>query len=151
MDNTHSFVPVTDVFWDGSSQSVNPNEILPVNVLSPQPGAFATGDGITSTNQALGPRGLTGSVVPTLSVITSTVSRTVNSSGSLFSVPGQSMGITRLNNIQAPVVSSGCIAATGFTPSQHYWPGFHTNTLPHGPQYNPHPYGFPWYHPLLLR
>jgi hypothetical protein len=34
-----------------------------------------------------------GGVIPTLSIVTSTVSRSVNSSGSLYPVPGQSMGI----------------------------------------------------------
>ena len=60
-----------------------------------------------------------GGVIPTLSIVTSTVSRPVNSSGSLNPVPGQSMGIN-LPSTRPPIVSSGSLSATGF-PTAYNW------------------------------
>ena len=60
-----------------------------------------------------------GGVIPTLSIVTSTVSRSVNSSGSLNPVPGQSMGIN-LPSTRPPIVSSGSLSATGF-PTAYNW------------------------------
>jgi hypothetical protein len=54
-----------------------------------------------------------GGVITTLSIVTSTVSRSVNSSGSLNPVPGQSMGIN-LPSTRPPITSSGSLSATGF-------------------------------------
>jgi hypothetical protein len=60
-----------------------------------------------------------GGVIPTLSIVTSTVSRSVNSSGALNPVPGQSMGIN-LPSTRPPIVSSGSLSATGF-PTAYNW------------------------------
>jgi hypothetical protein len=60
-----------------------------------------------------------GGVIPTLSIVTSTVSRSVNSSGSLNPVPGQSMGINLPSTIP-PVISSGSLSATGFSTAYNW-------------------------------
>ena len=54
-----------------------------------------------------------GGVIPTVSIVTSTVSRSVNSSGSLNPVPGQSTGIN-LPSARPPIVNRGSLTATGF-------------------------------------
>ena len=60
-----------------------------------------------------------GVAIPTLSIVASTVSRSVNSSGSLNPVPGQSMGIN-LPSTRPPIVSSGSLSVTGF-PTAYNW------------------------------
>jgi hypothetical protein len=60
-----------------------------------------------------------GGVIPTLSIVTSTVSRLVNSSGSLNPVPGQSMGIN-LPSTRPSIISSGYLSSTGF-PTAYNW------------------------------
>jgi hypothetical protein len=58
-------------------------------------------------------------LIPTLSIVTSTVSRSVNSSGSLNPVPDQSMGIN-LSSTRPPIVSSGSLLVNGF-PTAYNW------------------------------
>ena len=60
-----------------------------------------------------------GGIIPTLSIVTSTVSRSVNSSGSLNPEPGQSMGINLPSTIP-PIISIGSLSATGF-PTAYNW------------------------------
>jgi hypothetical protein len=77
----------TDAFWDGSF----PNPMVgslnnPTSTLSSiRPEASAAGAGHSLHSQDLGPVPVVpgGGVIPTLSIVTSTVSRSVNSSGSL--------------------------------------------------------------------
>ena len=86
----------TDAFWDGSVPnpisvgSDNPSLSIP----STRPEASAAGAGDTLHGQDLGPVSVVsrGGVIPTLSTVTTTVSRSVNSSGSLNPIPGQSHG-----------------------------------------------------------
>ena len=107
----------TDAFWDGSVPNpmvgslTNPTSSLP----SIRPEASAAGAGHSLHSQDLGPVPVVpvGEVIPTLSIVTSTVSRSVNSSGSLNPVPGHLMGIN-LPSTSPPIVSSGSLSATGF-------------------------------------
>ena len=102
----------TDAFWDGSV----PNPMVgslnnPTSSLSSiRPEASAAGAGHSLHSQDLGPVPVVpgGGVIPTLSLVTSTVSRSVNSSGSLNPVPGQSMGFN-LPSARPPIVSRGTV------------------------------------------
>jgi hypothetical protein len=94
----------------------------PTSTLSSiRPEASAAGAGHSLHSQDLGPVPVVpgGGVIPTLSIVTSTVSRLVNSSGSLNLVPGQSMGIN-LPSARPPIVSSGSLSATGL-PTAYNW------------------------------
>jgi hypothetical protein len=113
----------TDAFWDGSV----PNPMVgslnnPTSSLSSiRPEASAAGAGHSLHSQDLGhvPVVPGGEVIPTLSIVTSTVSRSVNSSCSLNPVPGQSMGIN-LSSTRLPIVSSGSLSVNGF-PTAYNW------------------------------
>ena len=124
--NTSSpYFPITgtDTFWDGSV----PNPMIgslnnPTSSLSSiRPEASAAGTGHSLHSRDLGPVPVVpgGGVIPTLSIVTSTVSRSVNSSGSLNPVPGQSMGIN-LPSTRPPIISSGSLSSTGF-PTAYNW------------------------------
>ena len=124
--NTSSpYFPITGTyaFRDGSV----PNPMIgslynPTSSLSSiRHEASAAGAGHSLHRQDLGPVPVVpgGGVVPTLSIVTSTVSRSVNSSGSLNPVPGQSMGIN-LPITRPPIISSGSLSATGF-PTAYNW------------------------------
>ena len=91
------------------------------NLSSIRPEVSAAGAGHSLHSRDLGPVPVVpgGGVIPTLSIVTSTVSRSVNSSGSLNPVPGQSMGIN-LPSTRPPIISSGSFSATGF-PTAYYW------------------------------
>ena len=94
----------------------------PTSTLSSiRPEASAAGAGHSLHSQDLGPVPVVpgGGVIPTLSIVTSTVSRSVNSSGSLNLVPGQSMGIN-LPSARPPIVSSGSLSATGFSTAYNW-------------------------------
>ena len=88
--------------------------LVPLITLPPVCPAFV----LRLHSQDLGPVPVVpgGGVIPTLSIVTSTVSRSVNSSGSLNHVPGQSMGI----NLPSTSISSGSLSATGF-PTAYNW------------------------------
>ena len=86
--------------------------VCPAFVLRPQQQAL----GVICTVKPVVPGG---GIIPTLSIVTSTVSRSVNSSGSLNPVPGQSMGINRPST-RPPIVSNGSISATVF-PTAYNW------------------------------
>ena len=119
----HFPITGTDAFWDGSV----PNPMIgslnnPTSSLSSiRPEASAAGAGHSLHSQDLGPVPVVpgGGVIPTLSIVTSTVSRSVNSSGSLNPVPGQSMGIN-LPSTRPPIISSGSLSSTGF-PTAYNW------------------------------
>ena len=113
----------TDAFWDGSV----PNPMIgslnnPTSSLSSIcPEASAAGAGHSLHSRDLGPVPVVpgGGVIPTLSIVTSTASRSVNSSGSLNPIPGQSMGIN-LPSTRPPIISSGSLSSTGF-PTAYNW------------------------------
>ena len=124
-NTSSSYFPITgtDAFWDGSVPnpmiaSLN-NHISSLSSIRPEASAAGTGHSLHS--QDLGPVHVVpgGVAIPTLSIVASTVSRSVNSSGSLNPVPGQSMGIN-LPSTRPPVVSSGSLSATGF-PTAYNW------------------------------
>jgi hypothetical protein len=91
------------------------------SLSSIRPEASAAGAVHYLHSQDLGPVPVVpgGGVITTLSIVTSTVSRSVNSSGSLNPVPGQSMGIN-LPSTRPPIISSGSLSATGF-PTAYNW------------------------------
>jgi hypothetical protein len=91
------------------------------SLSSIRPEASAAGAGHSLHSRDLGPVPVVpgGGVIPTLSIVTSTVSRSVNSSASLNPVPGQSMGIN-LPSTRPPIISSGSFSATGF-PTAYNW------------------------------
>ena len=91
--------------------------LVPLITLPPVCPAFV----LRLHSQDLGPVPVVpgGRVIPTLSIVTSTVSRSVNYSGSLNPVPGQLMGIN-LPSTRPPVISSGSLSATGF-PTAYNW------------------------------
>jgi hypothetical protein len=94
----------------------------PISSLSSiRPEASAAGAGHSLHSQNLGPVPVVpgGGVLHTLFIVTSTVSRSVNSSGSLNPVPGQSMGINLPSTIP-PIISSGSLSATGL-PTAYNW------------------------------
>ena len=124
--NTSSlYFPITgtDAFCDGSV----PNPMIgslnnPTSSLSSiRPEASAAGAGHSLHSRDLGPVPVVpkGEVIPTLSIVTSTVSRSVNSSGSLNPVPGQSMGIN-LPSTRPPIISSGSLSSTRL-PTAYNW------------------------------
>ena len=111
--NTSSlYFPITgtDAFWDGSV----PNPMIG-SLNNPTSSVSSIRPEHSLHSRDLGPVPVVpgGGVIPTLSIVTSTVSRPVNSSGSLNPVPGQSMGIN-LPSTRPPIVSSGSLLATEF-------------------------------------
>ena len=123
--NSSPYFPITgtDAFWDGSVPSPMIGSLnSPTSSLSSiHPEASAAGAGHSLHSQDLGtvPVVPGGGIIPTLSIVTSTVSRSVNSSGSLNPEPGQSMGINLPSTIP-PIISSGSLSATGF-PTAYNW------------------------------
>ena len=115
----------TDALWDGSVPSPmigslnNPTSSL--SSIRPEASAAGAVHYFYLHSQDLGPVPVVpgGEVIITLSIVTSTVSRSVNSSGSLNPVPGQSMGIN-LPSTRPPIISSGSLSATGF-PTAYNW------------------------------
>jgi hypothetical protein len=81
-----------------------------------RPEASAADAGHSLHSQDLGPVPVVpgGGVIPTLSIVTSTVSRSVNSSGSMNLIPGQSMGIN-LPSTRPPIISSGSLSLGCFS------------------------------------
>jgi hypothetical protein len=96
-----------------------------------RPEASAADAGHSLHSQDLGPVPVVpgGGVIPTLSIVTSTVSRSVNSSGSMNLIPGQSMGInlpsTRppLNPLNNSLTLSEGSWLVGHKPPETAWLG----------------------------
>ena len=91
------------------------------SLSSIRPEASAAGAGHYLHSQDLGPVPVVpgGGDIPTLSIVTSTVSKSVNSSRSLNPVPCQSMRIN-LPSTRPSIASSGSLSATGF-PTAYNW------------------------------
>ena len=119
--NTSSpYFPITGTyaFWDGSvpHPMIGSHNNSTSSLSSIRPEASAADAGHSLHSQDLGPVPVVpgGGVIPTLSIVTSTVSRSVNSSGSMNLIPGQSMGIN-LPSTRPPIISSGSLSLGCFS------------------------------------